>query len=157
MKTDLSEDFTVKRGVSRVNIAILHSLSIALAILALARFPHTMDIIFVDELRVPARVGVYTWEQQAPQLVEINLHIGMPSSRACLSDDLTDTIDYAQVTTQIRQRLLAQHFLLLEALAEHLAHMILHEFGAPWVRVSVAKLGLIAGVKRVGVTIERHQ
>jgi dihydroneopterin aldolase len=31
----------------------------------------------------------------------------------------------------------------------------LTEFGAPWVRVRVAKLGALAGVKEIGVEIER--
>ena len=48
-----------------------------------------------------------------------------------------------------------QHFSLLERLAEHLAELIMKEFGAPWVKVSVAKLGLMRGIKRLGVTIER--
>ncbi len=29
------------------------------------------------------------------------------------------------------------------------------EFGAPWVKISIAKVGIIKGVKRVGVHIER--
>ena len=51
-----------------------------------------------------------------------------------------------------RQRIKA---LGLQALAEHIAHIILNEFGSPWVKLSVAKLGMLRGVKRVGVTIER--
>jgi dihydroneopterin aldolase len=31
------------------------------------------------------------------------------------------------------------------------------EFGAPWVRLSVAKLGHIRNVRKVGVTIERSR
>jgi dihydroneopterin aldolase len=31
----------------------------------------------------------------------------------------------------------------------------MREFGAPWIRVSITKLGLIRGVKRLGITIER--
>ena len=32
---------------------------------------------------------------------------------------------------------------------------VIAEFGAPWTRVSVTKLGALKGVKRLGVTIER--
>ena len=46
---------------------------------------------------------------------------------------------------------------LVEELAEHIARVVLEEYRSPWVRVSVAKLGIIKGVKRVGVTIERSQ
>lgn len=48
-----------------------------------------------------------------------------------------------------------QQFNLLEKLAEYIADLVLKDFGAPWVRVSIGKLGLISGVRRVGVIIER--
>ena len=34
--------------------------------------------------------------------------------------------------------------------------MLIGEFGAPWVKVRVAKLGAIPGVKELGVAIERR-
>ena len=53
----------------------------------------------------------------------------------------------------LKQRLAEQEALnraLLEKLAEHVATLLLEEFAAQWVRVSVAKLGMMPGVKRVG-------
>ena len=44
---------------------------------------------------------------------------------------------------------------LLERFAEKVAQLLIAEFGAPWVRVRVAKLGALAGVKEIGVEIER--
>lgn len=114
-----------------------------------------MDIIFLHTVRAKTLIGWYDWERVAPQVVELDLEIGLPSSRAGASDNLTDTIDYDRVVTQLRESLAAQHFLLLEALAEHIAHIIRHDFSAPWVRVSVTKLGILHEVGRVGVTIER--
>ncbi len=49
------------------------------------------------------------------------------------------------------------HFSLLESLAEHIAQIILKDFNAPWVKVSVAKLQAIRNCKMVGVCIERGQ
>jgi dihydroneopterin aldolase len=51
--------------------------------------------------------------------------------------------------------LAARHFNLLERLAEYVATLLLEDFGATWVRVSIAKLGMMSGVQRVGVIIER--
>ena len=33
----------------------------------------------------------------------------------------------------------------------------MNDFGAPWVKVSAAKLGILANTKFVGVTIERRR
>ena len=48
-------------------------------------------------------------------------------------------------------------FKLVEALAEAIASLLRESFGAPWVRVSVAKPGVLRNVRRVGVVIERGE
>lgn len=60
-----------------------------------------MDFIFIEELRVEARVGIYPRERVASQTVELNLTFGVPDA-AAERDDIADTIDYAQVIARIR-------------------------------------------------------
>ncbi len=116
-----------------------------------------MDIIFLREVRAATLIGVYDWERHAPQTLEIDLDIGIPSETPCHSDNIGDTIHYGEVVERVRTSLAEQHFLLIEALAEHIAHLIRDEFGAAWVRVSVTKPGILPDVAKVGVTIERGQ
>ena len=114
-----------------------------------------MDIIFIDEIRLPARIGIYPREKTLPQPVEISLRIGTSMANAAVSDDIRDTIDYATVVERLRSELATRHFNLLEKLAEDIAGLLLKEFGAQWTRVSIAKPGVMSGVRRVGVEIER--
>jgi 7,8-dihydroneopterin aldolase/epimerase/oxygenase len=114
-----------------------------------------MDIIFLDEIKLDLLIGIYEWERKAPQTVQLDIEIGLPHSRAGQSDDVADTIDYGAVMMRIRETAASHHFNLVEAFAEHVANLILSEFGAPWVKVSVAKLGMLRGVKRLGIRIER--
>lgn len=114
-----------------------------------------MDIIFVESLRVDTLVGIYPREQAAPQTVELDLSIGTSTASAGASDNIRDTIDYAVVVERLRADLAGKHFNLLEALAEHVATLLIEEFGATWVRVKIAKLGMMRGVSRVGIVIER--
>jgi 7,8-dihydroneopterin aldolase/epimerase/oxygenase len=113
-----------------------------------------MDIIFIQDFRLEILIGVYDWERRVPQTVQLDLEIALPP-REKRSDRIGDTIDYAKVVSRIRASLAENHFLLVEALAEHIAQLILTEFNAPWIRTSVTKLGALQGVKRLGVTIER--
>ena len=113
-----------------------------------------MDTIFISDFRLEILIGVYEWERRVPQTVQLDLEIGLPS-RAQRSDKIGDTIDYAKVVGRIQQSLADNRFLLVEALAEHIAQLVMSEFGAPWIRASVTKLGALKGVKRLGVTIER--
>ena len=114
-----------------------------------------MDIIFIDELRIATLIGIYPREQAVPQMLEISLQIGTSTVHAGSSDDIRDTIDYAAVVERLRADLERHHFHLLEKLAEHVAGVVLDDFGAVWVRVSVAKPGVMRGVRRAGVVIER--
>ncbi|MFZ2854334.1 MAG: dihydroneopterin aldolase [Rhodocyclaceae bacterium] len=115
-----------------------------------------MDIIFIDDFRVSTQIGIYPREKAMPQTVEFSLQIGTSTASAGSSDDIRDTIDYAVVVDRLRSELGARHFNLLEKLAEYVATLLLEDFGATWVRVSIAKLGMMRGVRRVGVTIERR-
>ena len=114
-----------------------------------------MDTIFIREFRVAAWVGIYEWEIQRAQTLELDIEIGIPGGKVGQSDDIGDTVHYGQVVERITKELADKRFNLLEALAEHLCAIITGEFRAPWVKLSVAKLGHIRDVRRVGVTLER--
>ena len=116
-----------------------------------------MDIIFLRELRVSTLIGIYEREKRVPQTLQIDLDIALPNSRACLTDDIKDALDYSEIAQHIQAVLSEGHFALLETLAEHIAQIVLKDFNAPWVKVSVAKLQAIRNCKMVGVSIERGQ
>ena len=113
-----------------------------------------MDIIFISELRLDIRVGVYDWEKAVSQKVQFDLEVGLPA-RKSKGDALSDTVDYAAIVARIEKSLAENRFGLLESLAEHVAGLIMGEFRSPWVKVSVSKLAPLKNVKRLGVTIER--
>lgn len=113
-----------------------------------------MDIIFIHDFRLEILIGVYDWERRVPQTVQLDLDVGLPP-REKRSDRIGDTLDYAKIVARVEATLAENHFLLVEALAEHIAQLVMTEFRAPWVKASVTKLGALKGVKRLGVTIER--
>ena len=116
-----------------------------------------MDIIFLRELKVTTLIGIYEGEKRVPQTLQLDLDIALPDSRACETDNINDALDYAEVAQHIQTVLSEGHFSLLETLAEHIAQIILNDFNAPWVKVSVAKLQAIRNCKMVGISIERGQ
>lgn len=113
-----------------------------------------MDFIFIEELRVQAWIGIYPREKAIPQTVELNLTFGVPDS-AAEHDDIADTIDYAEVIARIRNELSDRHFNLIETLGEFVVALLFDEFRAPWVKIRIAKIGVMKGVRRVGVYIQR--
>ena len=116
-----------------------------------------MDILFLKEFRIELIIGIYEWERKVPQPVILDLEIGLRNSRAGETDRVDDTIDYGQVAARIQTTACALRPMLVEALAEHVAQLVLSEFDAPWVKVTVTKLAIVRGVKQLGICIERGQ
>lgn len=113
-----------------------------------------MDFIFIEGMLVDAHVGIYPRELSATQPLEINMTFGVPDA-AAERDDIADTISYDLVVDRIREVLAQRQFNLLETLGEFVVALMFDEFNAPWVRVSIAKPGVLRNVRRVGVYIER--
>jgi len=116
-----------------------------------------MDAILIRDLRVEALIGIHRRERHVRQTLSIDLDIGLPGSTVFASDKVADTIDYEQVALKIRELAASGHFRLVETLAERIARLLLDEFGAPWARVSAAKIAILPNAKFVGVTIERRR
>ena len=115
-----------------------------------------MDTIFIREFRVDAWVGVYDWEKQRPQSLEVDIEIGLPTM-ARRTENINDTVNYGEIVERVRKELADRKFKLLEALAEHVCGVIMDEFRGEWVRLSVAKIGHVRGVRKLGVTVERRR
>ena len=114
-----------------------------------------MNAIFIHDLRVETRIGIYEWEQHVKQTVRLDIDLGLPSDDVFRSGDFADALDYAAVVKRL-QAFAADHpHHLLERYAQAIADLLMNEFGAPWVKVRVAKLAAIPGVKELGIVIER--
>ena len=115
-----------------------------------------MDTIFISELKVKTKLGVPAWERMVAQTIILDIEIGYDLSAAGKSDAIADTIDYGAVVARIHDTLKEHSFQLVEALAEHVCQLILKEFKAESVKIKVAKPAILAGLKSLGIEIERR-
>ena len=114
-----------------------------------------MDTIFLSEVKVQTKLGVPEWERMVEQTILLDIEIGYDLSKASKSDDVNDTIDYGEVVNRVRETLKEHSFQLVEALAEHLCHLIMQEFNAAYVKIKVSKPSILPGLKALGVSIHR--
>lgn len=124
-------------------------------------FPQTvsdtpMDIVYINGFTAQTVIGIDASELHDPQPVRLDLAIGMPSIRACLTDRIEDTVNYAAVHDALGLLMASHGVQLLERLAEKVAQLLIEDFGARWVRVSLAKPAKFDDVDSVGVVIERR-
>jgi dihydroneopterin aldolase len=115
----------------------------------------TMDIVFLRDLRIETVIGIYDWEREIKQTVVLDLEMASDVCKAAASERIEDALNYKAVAKRMIQFVGESRFQLVETLAERCAEIILSEFGVPWVRLSVNKIGAVTGARDVGVLIER--
>ena len=99
-----------------------------------------MDKIILKGIQFHGYHGVAEAERQLGQKYEIDLELTTDLSAAGKTDDLTHTINYAEVVQLVIEIGTQQSFQLFEALAETIAAAILARFQIEEVRVAVKKL-----------------
>jgi dihydroneopterin aldolase len=114
-----------------------------------------MDKIFIHALKTETIVGIFDWERQVKQTVVLDLEFSADIRKAALTDSIDDTLNYKGVAKRVLSFVEESGFHLVETLAEHVAMLILEEFGVSWVSVSLSKPGAIRNSRDVGVMLER--
>ncbi|ASU21470.1 MULTISPECIES: bifunctional dihydroneopterin aldolase/7,8-dihydroneopterin epimerase [Vibrio] len=114
-----------------------------------------MDKVFIEQLTVITTIGVYDWEQEIKQKLVLDIEMAHDNQPAAKSDDVSDALDYAQVSQAVIAHIENGRFLLVERVAEEVAELIMQRFSVPWVKIRLAKPGAVAQASSVGVIIER--
>ena len=114
-----------------------------------------MDIVYINELKIDTIIGIFEWEREVRQVVSLDLEMGTDISAAAASDHIDDALNYKAVSKRLVEFVSGSEFLLIEALAERCAEIVMQEFGVPWLRLKLSKPGAVRGSRDVGVIIER--
>jgi 7,8-dihydroneopterin aldolase/epimerase/oxygenase len=114
-----------------------------------------MDRIFLTALSAEAIIGIYDWEREVRQRIEVDLEIWFDLSAAAKSDAIEDTLNYKSVAKRVLAFVEESRFRLVEALAGEIARLVLDEFKVARVRVTLHKPGAIRHSRDVGVIVER--
>jgi len=114
-----------------------------------------MDKIFIHALKTETIVGIFDWERQVKQTVVMDIEFSADIAKAALSDSIDDTLNYKGVAKRVLAFVDESSFHLVETLAEHIAMLILEEFGVSWVSIALSKPGAIRSSRDVGVKLER--
>lgn len=116
-----------------------------------------MDRLFLQEIVLRCAVGVTAAERQRRQTLLVDLDLFYTWSSVAALDDPQKILDYREVSRVLHAAVVEREFKLIEAVAEHLAGVLLQRFPLERVRVRVLKPKALSdqGVGRVGVEIER--
>ncbi len=110
--------------------------------------------ILVRDFIVPARIGIYPREHEAPQKIKVSVEVVL-KDHEIKRDLIEDTMSYEGMVAAIRD-LPKQHFELAETMAEHLANVALIDARTFCVTVTIEKLEVYPE-GRVGTEIVRYR
>lgn len=113
------------------------------------------DWIDINDLAIEMSIGAYTWETQVRQKVLVNIRMYCDTKVAGLSDELSDSVDYAEVAGTIKDLAQKRHYTLIESFAEASADALLNTARVNSVVITVTKPGAIPDAQAVSVTINR--
>ena len=119
-----------------------------------------MDTIFLKGLRLFGKIGVFESEKTNGQVFIVNVEMRLDLSAAGKSDDLSLTINYAEVYELARDLMSTSNCDLIETYAEQLSTSILEKYSrAKHVRVEVNKpdAPITGEFDSVGISIERSR
>ena len=113
------------------------------------------DLLFLEGLEVPCRVGCTDPERATPQSLRVDMQLHCASLRdAAIADDLERTVDY-RLAGDLIDAVQGREYLLIERVAEELAQVALRNPLVDRVTVSVKKRPPVQGLEWAGVRITR--
>jgi dihydroneopterin aldolase len=112
--------------------------------------------IFVEGLDVWGRHGVLPEEKALGGRFRVDLRVTLDECLAAESDELADTVDYAELVKCVVGLVEGRSYALLERLAQVIAEAVLAEFAvdAVWVRVRKPAPPIAHPLQAVGVSVE---
>lgn len=116
-----------------------------------------MRRVFVHDLELMARVGVYEVERRYEQRIIVSVDLGVIDDYDGVSDKLRDVLDYEAIVKDVRTVVEADHVHLLETLAARIANRWMSDTRVHSVRVRIEKPDILPGCRSVGIEIERHR
>jgi 7,8-dihydroneopterin aldolase/epimerase/oxygenase len=111
------------------------------------------DRIAVRGIRAHAHHGVYAFERDRGQAFRVDAVLELDTSAAAAGDDLSRTVNYADLAQELRAVLAGEPVKLLETLAQRLADVCLAHDEVDAVEITVHKPEAELGVPFDDVTV----
>ena len=117
-----------------------------------------MDAIIIEGLKVDTVVGCFNWERQIIQPLMLDLQINTSLEQASNSDELDDTLNYAEIC-EISAKVIQEA---QPKLIEHAAKLVLNALFTTFpvvesIMITIRKPAIIPQANSVGIRLERHR
>ena len=116
---------------------------------------HTIRHVLINDLILPARIGIHKHEKERPQRVRVNLDISVAETSPIEKDHISEVLNYEEIVEAVKVLVSGDHINLVETLAEKISVLCLSYETVGAVIVRVEKLDVFEQAASVGVEINR--
>ena len=117
-----------------------------------------MDAIIIEGLKVDTVIGCFNWERQIIQPLMLDLIIHHDLTQAACSDELDDTLNYAQICELAAQVIQQAKPKLIEHAAQLVLNCLFSTFPSiESISITIRKPAIIAQANAVGIRLERNR
>jgi len=117
-----------------------------------------MDSIIIEGLKVETVVGCFNWERQIIQPLMLDLILSTHLEQAANSDELADTMNYAEICEISAQIIQDAQPKLIEHAAKLVINALFSTFPAiESIIITIRKPAIIPQANSVGIRLERHR
>ena len=109
--------------------------------------------ISIKNISLQALIGTNPHERVQTQPIVVNVLLQVDGSRCAATDDLADSVDYAQLTDRISSLVTSSSFQLLESLATAILDLIMQDSRIVSATVEVDKPEALPGAESVSVKV----
>ncbi len=113
--------------------------------------------VFIHNLLLDVFIGIYDFEKEKSQAVQISMDVFVPETGAKLDENIDNVVCYEKLVKGIKEIALKGHINLVETLAEEIAQMGLKDPRASHLTVKIEKLDIFQEAQSVGIEITRYQ
>ncbi len=118
-----------------------------------------MDKIYIKNIKIPGKHGVYSFEKKKNEIFELDIIMFVPLEKAGVSDDLKDTVNYVEVVDLVNEIFKKEDRNLIEAVAESICSTLLDSYPVDKVKLKIRKphAPINANLDTVQVSIVRSK
>ena len=111
--------------------------------------------IFLHGIKLNTKIGVPEWERSVSQQLLIDVDIQLKGSQIFKGNDISKTIDYAMIESEIKMIALKHEHHLLEDFGEDIVSRLKEKFQFEKIKLKISKQKILPNTDFVGVILER--
>jgi dihydroneopterin aldolase len=115
------------------------------------------NLIFLNDLLVEARIGVYKYEKNSTQPLRVNIIAKVKNPKKINDNNLYSVVCYNQISKKIKKIIKSGHTVLLEKLAEKIFEECFKNKRIETMKIRLEKLSAIKDAESAGIEVERSR